>query len=65
MSRTKVTEQDRKLAEAALRRALERRVSDVETVAEAIADAREEGWRSCLDRIVDLNLRAALVRDQA
>ena len=62
MGRTKVTEQDLRLAKAALQRALEYRIPDVEAVAEAIADAREEGWRAAVDRLTDAGLRAALTR---
>lgn len=58
----KVTEQDRRQAADALARALHERRSDVEVLAEVIAFVREEGWRSCLDRIVDPGLRAALRR---
>lgn len=48
----------------ALRRALDDRRPDVDVLAEAIAWAREEGWRSCLDRIVDAGLRRALTKDR-
>lgn len=59
-----ITEQDRILADAALRRAMADRIPDVEAVAQAIANSREEGWRACLDRITNPEFRKAIDREQ-
>ncbi len=58
----KVTEQDRRMAIDALDRALNQRLRDVDVIAEAIAWAREEGWRAAIDRITEPALRKAMER---